>query len=111
MFPQEVIPNDVCALDEVFEELKGDIVDPAAQNNMSESLDTTVSVDVLAPTLSAETASKDSVKQQKKDRLPTSYVLLATCSKSTLLKAQPPTPEQDESVDSQSSVNDTDHLD
>jgi hypothetical protein len=111
MFPQEVVQNDVCTPDEVFEELMEDLVEPAAQNNMSEPLNTAVPVYVLALTLSAETASKDSVKQQKKDRLPTSYVLLATCSKSTLLKAQPPTPEQDESMDSQSSVNDTDHLD
>ncbi|KAG1135607.1 hypothetical protein G6F37_012688 [Rhizopus arrhizus] len=86
-------------------------LEPAAQNNMFESLDTTVPVDVPDLALNAETASKDSAKQQKKDRLPTSYVLLATCSKSTLLKAQPPTPEQDEFVDSTSSVNDTDHLD
>ncbi|KAG1139314.1 hypothetical protein G6F37_009855 [Rhizopus arrhizus] len=108
--PPEVVQKDVCTPDEVFEELMEDLIEPAAQNNMSEPLDTTVPVDVSALTLNAETASKDSVKQQKKDRLPTSYVLLATCSKSTLLKVQPPTPEQDESVDSQSSVNDTDHL-
>ncbi|KAG1149620.1 hypothetical protein G6F37_011382 [Rhizopus arrhizus] len=66
---------------------------------------------VPAPTLNAETSSKHSVKRQKKDRRPAPYVLLATRSKSTLLKAQLPTPEQDEFVDNTSSVTDTAHLD
>ena len=88
-----------------------DLMEPDAQNNMSEPLDTTVPVDVPAPTLNIETASKHSVKRQKKDRRPTPYVLPATRSKSTLLKAQLPTPEQDESVDNTSSITDTAHLD
>ncbi|KAG1058193.1 hypothetical protein G6F43_000017 [Rhizopus delemar] len=45
------------------------------------------------------------------DRRPIPYDLPATRSKSTLLKAQFPTPEQDEYVDNTSSVNDTAHLD
>ncbi|EIE78298.1 hypothetical protein RO3G_03002 [Rhizopus delemar RA 99-880] len=109
--PPEVMPNDVCTPDEVSEELMEDLMEPDAQNNMSEPLDTTVPVDVPAPTLNIETASKHSVKRQKKDRRPTPYVLPATRSKSTLLKAQLPTPEQDESVDNTSSITDTAHLD
>ncbi|KAG1533047.1 hypothetical protein G6F49_013599 [Rhizopus delemar] len=88
-----------------------DLVEPDAQNNMSETLDTTVPVDVPASTLNAETASKHSVKRQKKDRRPTPYVLPATRSKSTLLKAQLLTPEQDEFVDNTSPVTNTAHLD
>ncbi|KAG0733245.1 hypothetical protein G6F62_014564 [Rhizopus arrhizus] len=88
-----------------------DLVEPDAHNNMSEPLDTTVPVDVPAPTLNAETASKHIVKRQKKDRRPTPYVLPATRSKSTLLKAQLPTPEQDESVDNTSPVTTIAHLD
>ncbi|KAG1540482.1 hypothetical protein G6F49_012114 [Rhizopus delemar] len=88
-----------------------DLVEPDAQNNMSEPLDTTVPVDVPAPTLNVETASKHSVKRQKKDCRPTSYVLPATRSKSTLLKAPLPTPEQDEFMDNTFSVTDTAHLD
>ncbi|KAG1165294.1 hypothetical protein G6F36_013427 [Rhizopus arrhizus] len=87
-----------------------DLVEPDAHNNMSEPLDTTVPVDVPAPTLNAETASKHIVKRQKKDRRPTPYVLPATRSKSTLLKAQLPKPEQGEFVDSISSLNNTAHL-
>ncbi|KAG1037102.1 hypothetical protein G6F43_012930 [Rhizopus delemar] len=109
--PPEVIPNDVCTPDEVSEELMEDLMEPDAQNNMSKPLDTTVPVDVPAPTLNIETASKHSVKRQKKDRRSTPYVLPATRSKSTLLKAQLPTPEQDESVDNTSSITDTAHLD
>ncbi|EIE85431.1 hypothetical protein RO3G_10141 [Rhizopus delemar RA 99-880] len=85
--PPEVLPNDVCTPDEVSEELMEDLVEPDAQNNMSETLDTIVPVDVPASTLNAETASKHSVKRQKKDRRPTPYVLPATRSKSTLIKA------------------------
>ncbi|KAG1147720.1 hypothetical protein G6F37_011740 [Rhizopus arrhizus] len=109
--PPEVLPNDVCTPDEVSEELMEDLVEPDAHNNMSEPLDTTVPVDVPAPTLNAETASKHIVKRQKKDRRPTPYVLPATRSKSTLLKAQLPTPEQDESVDNTSPVITIAHLD
>ncbi|KAG1021874.1 hypothetical protein G6F43_014266 [Rhizopus delemar] len=67
------MPNDVCTPDEVSEELMEDLMEPDAQNNMSETLDTTVPVDVPAPTLNIETASKHSVKRQKKDRRPTPY--------------------------------------
>ncbi|EIE83353.1 hypothetical protein RO3G_08058 [Rhizopus delemar RA 99-880] len=109
--PPEVLPNDVCTPDEVSEELMEDLVETDAQNNMSEALDTTVPVDVPASTLNAETASKHSVKRQKKDRRPTPYVLPATRSKSTLLKAQLLTPEQDEFVDNTSPVTNTAHLD
>ncbi|KAG1184668.1 hypothetical protein G6F36_007522 [Rhizopus arrhizus] len=64
--PPEVLPNDVCTPDEVSEELMEDLVEPDAQNNMSEPLDTTVPVDVLAPTLSAETASKQVSNSKRK---------------------------------------------
>ena len=108
--PPEVVQNEVCTLNEVFEELMEDLVEPDAQNNISEPLDTTVPVDDLAPTLSAETVSKHSIKRQKKDRRSTTYVLPTTRSKSALLKAQPPIPEQADFVDSQFSVHDTNHL-
>ncbi|KAG1048106.1 hypothetical protein G6F43_009480 [Rhizopus delemar] len=65
----KVVPNDVCAPDEVSEELMEDLY---------------------------------SVKRPKKDRRPTPYVLPATRSKSTLLKAQLPKPEQGEFVDMKS---------
>ncbi|KAG1517152.1 hypothetical protein G6F46_005989 [Rhizopus delemar] len=61
--PPEVMPNDICTPDEVSEELMEDLVEPDAQNNMSEPPDTTVAVDVPAPTLNAETASKHNVKR------------------------------------------------
>ncbi|KAG1046594.1 hypothetical protein G6F43_010926 [Rhizopus delemar] len=107
----EVIPNDVCTPDEVSEEFMEDLVELDAQNNMLKPLNTTVPADAPVPTLNAETASKYSVKRQKKDRRPTPYILPATRSKSTLLKAQLPKPEQDEFVDNTSSINDTAHLD